>query len=182
MSVCQGNLGSYCFFAMFHLTNYKRPHLKIWNDVKMIARFPRPCPGKLAGGTQFKIFLRWHLLTHFRIVREPWGILEWGFLQVVTGDVAKVAHGPRFTEILCSSKEMQLPNLLEEFIFVIFMKWLVLRFFSIAWELVNIFWCESCVWPKVHRDTLFFKRSATSQLAGRIHFRDIHEMTCTQIF
>ena len=43
MSVCQAILGSCFIFAMLWLTNCKRRHLEISNDLKIIIKFLRPC-------------------------------------------------------------------------------------------------------------------------------------------
>ncbi len=73
-------------------------------------------------------------------MKEPWGILDWDFLQVVARNIAKIVYDPRFTKIHCSPKELQLPNSLDGLSFVILMIWLVVRLSSISWELLNIFW------------------------------------------
>ena len=55
----------------------------------------------------FTILLRQHVLKHFKILREPCLILEWGFWQVVTMTIVELIYNPRVTGIESSPKEMQ---------------------------------------------------------------------------
>ena len=120
-------LGTIFILPRVWLTMCKRLHIKISNGLEKMATFPRPCLCKLLELATSMIFLSWHVLKHFEIVRQPWGIFEWDLLHVVTRCPGQMVHEPRFTDIHSSQKEMQLPNLLEESSFVIFLWWLVLK-------------------------------------------------------
>ncbi len=151
-----------------------------------MTKFPRPCLRNFLELTTFMIFLRRHVPKHFVIVRQPWGIFEWGILHVVTRWTGEMMYEPRFTHIHSSEKEMQLPNLLVESVFVILMWRPVLkRLVSLQepWETLEWFLLAHCyqehsgiatrsvlafdIWSNIKWRTLFPKREATSE---NLHF------------
>ena len=142
----------------------KRLHIKISNGLEKVAKFPLPCLCKLLELATFKIFLSWHVLKHFKILRKPWGIFEWGLLYGVTMWPGQMAHEPRFTDIHSSQKEMQLLNLLEESSFVILLWRLVLKHLMIVRESWGIL--KSDLWRIATRSIL--------QMTFGIKLNDVH--------
>ena len=58
--------------------------------------------------TSFVKLQLWLVLRYPLTMREWWGILEWGFWQIVTGCNAQMKFGPKFTDLHSSPKERQL--------------------------------------------------------------------------
>ncbi len=167
----------------------KRSHLKISNDLKMVTEILRPCLCKLLDFDNLIILPRWHVLKHFKIVRQPWGVFEWGLLHIVArrirGNVVQpqifrhtlfpkrkspfnLAGGIQFREITAMTCT-QMPSDCAR----------TVRNFGMGF-LTNCYQeqCTNEIWPKVHWPTLLPKRKATSEKLrffwGRVYIVATH--------
>ncbi len=129
-------------FNMSPLNNGKRPHLKISNYLGLVSNFLRPRLGNLLDLGNFIILLNWLVLKLFKIVRKPQGIFQCGLLHVVTRSPGGMRYEPSFPKIQSFQKERQLPNLLKDSSFVIFLQWLVLKHLMSVWYRWGILGCD----------------------------------------
>ena len=151
----------------------KGPHYKISNGSKMVPQVLRPCLSKLMYFVNLKIFLRWHVLKHIRIVRQPWWISEWGLLHIVARireyvvwtqifqhtlfqkrkATFKLSGGIQFREISSMTCTQMSYDCMR-----------TVRYFWMGF-LANCYqeYCRNDIWPKVQQPTLLPKRKATSE-------------------